>query len=181
MWRAFQFDLMRSIKGKTILVIDDDPAMLRALKRVLSGQGAVVSSATWVGEVMERICDQQGCLDLVITDLRLPVLGGESILAAVKASLPKVPVIVITAFGSPELQAQCLANGADEFLEKPLDTRQLVAAIDRVFLKRKPGSKRKVRQRKRLWMSEAAVAGNESLSQPMLADAPPAALVKTLT
>jgi DNA-binding NtrC family response regulator len=161
---------MTSINGKSILVIDDNAAMLRALKKVLSSEGGVVSIASWVGEVMERLTDKQGCFDLIITDLRMPVLGGQSILGAVKAALPEVPVIVITAFGSPELQAECLEKGAAAFLEKPLDTPQLLAAIDRVFLTRRPRGKRGGRRERRLWKPKASASGNQTL--PRLACPP---------
>jgi DNA-binding NtrC family response regulator len=124
---------MTSIKGKSILIVDDDDAVLRALKKVLSGEGAVVASASWAGEVMERLADNQGHFDLIITDLRMPILNGRSFLGAVKAALPEVPVIVLTAFGSTEIEAECLGKGAAAFLEKPLDTPQLLAAIERVF------------------------------------------------
>jgi two-component system, NtrC family, response regulator AtoC len=130
---------MRRIEGKSILVIDDDKAMLRALNKVLTGEGGIVSSASWVGEVMEKLSDEQGCFDLIITDLRMPVLGGRSILGAVRASLPEVPVIVITAFGTPELRAECQQRGAAAFLEKPIDTAQLLTAIDRAFSTRREG------------------------------------------
>jgi DNA-binding NtrC family response regulator len=132
---------MTKIKEKAILIVDDDAAMLRALSKVLSGEGAVVASANWAGEVMERLADNQGHFDLIITDLRMPILKGQSILRAVKAALPEVPVIVMTAFGSPEVEAECLEKGAAAFLEKPLDTPQLLAAIERVFSAPKPSRK----------------------------------------
>jgi DNA-binding NtrC family response regulator len=132
---------MTNIKAKSILIVDDDAAMLRALSKVLTGEGAVVASASWAGEVMERLADNQGHFDLIITDLRMPILNGKSILGAVRTALPKVPVIVMTAFGSPEVEAECLDKGAVAFLEKPLDTSQLLAAIDGVFSMRKPGRK----------------------------------------
>lgn len=136
---------MTTINGKSILVIDDDAALLRALSKVLSGEGAVVASANWADEVMERLAEKQGGFDLIITDLRMPILNGQSILGAVKSALPRMPVIVITAFGSPELEAECLDKGAAAFLEKPIDTPELLAAIERVLSRRKPGSKRGVR------------------------------------
>ena len=129
---------MTNIRQKSILIVDDDAAMLRALNKVLSGEGAVVASASWAGEVMERLADNQGHFDLIITDLRMPILNGQSILGAVKAALPEVPVIVMTAYGSPEVEAACLDKGAAAFLEKPLDTPQLLAAIERVFAAPKP-------------------------------------------
>ena len=135
---------MNNINEKAILIIDDDAAMLRALSKVLSGEGAVVASASWAGEIMERLADNQGHFDLIITDLRMPILNGNSVLGAVKAALPEVPVIVMTAFGSPEVEAECLEKGAAAFLEKPLDTPQLLAALERVFSTSKA--------RRKLWL-----------------------------
>jgi DNA-binding NtrC family response regulator len=135
---------MNNINEKAILIIDDDAAMLRALSKVLSGEGAVVASASWAGEIMERLADNQGHFDLIITDLRMPILNGKSVLGAVKAALPEVPVIVMTAFGSPEVEAECLEKGAAAFLEKPLDTPQLLAALERVFSTSKA--------RRKLWL-----------------------------
>ncbi len=124
---------MVSINGKSILIIDDDAAVLRALKKVLSAEGAQVTSASGAGEAMEHLTDKPARIDLIITDLRMPILNGQSVLRAVKAALPEVPVIVITAYGSPEKQSECWKDGAAAFLEKPLDTPQLLTAIDGVF------------------------------------------------
>jgi len=124
---------MPNIKAKSILIVDDDPALLRALTKVLTAEGAVVANASWAGEVMERLADHQGHFDLIITDLRMPILNGKSVLGAVRKALPEVPVIVMTAYGSPEVEAECLDKGAAAFLEKPLDTPQLLAAIEDAF------------------------------------------------
>jgi DNA-binding NtrC family response regulator len=147
---------MNNVNKKTILIIDDDAAMLRALNKVLSGEGAVVASASWAGEIMERLADNQGHFDLIITDLRMPILNGRSVLGAVKAALPEVPVIVMTAFGSPEVEAECLEKGAAAFLEKPLDTPQLLAALERVFSTSKA--------RRKLWLRRPRGLGKPKAS-----------------
>jgi DNA-binding NtrC family response regulator len=121
------------IDNKSILIIDDDAAVLRALNKVLTAEGAKVMNAYWAGEAIAQINNSLQQLDLIITDLRMPVLGGQTILDAVGVALPQVPVIVITAFGNPQIRAECLAAGAAAFLEKPLDTPQLLTAIKRVF------------------------------------------------
>jgi DNA-binding NtrC family response regulator len=134
---------MPKLEAKSILIVDDDAPMLRALSKVLAAEGAEVASASWAGEVMERLADHHGHFDLIITDLRMPILNGKSVLGAVRAALPQVPVIVMTAYGSPEVKAECLDKGAAAFLEKPLDTPQLLAAIERVLFapppNREPG------------------------------------------
>jgi DNA-binding NtrC family response regulator len=154
--------VMKSILGKSILVIDDDAAMLRALGKVLSSEGAVVATASWVGELMERLAEKQGSVDLIITDIRMPVMDGRSILRAVKAALPEVPVIVITAFATPEARAECEAAGAADFLEKPLDTPQLLAAIERALSQ---GTAHRGGEGRRFWglrRKKAPSQGNET-------------------
>ena len=153
---------MNNVNKKTILVIDDDAAMLRALSKVLSGEGAVVASARWAGEIMERLADNQGHFDLIITDLRMPILNGKSVLGAVKTALPEVPVIVMTAFGSPEVEAECLEKGAAAFLEKPLDTPQLLAAINGVFAAQKPARKWGLRRPRGLRKPKASTSEKQT-------------------
>jgi CheY-like chemotaxis protein len=138
---------MTSLNGKSVLIIDDDAAMLRALNKVLSGEGAVVTSSCWVGGAMEHLTNKAKQFDLILTDLRMPFFGGRTIVGAVAVAFPQVPVIVLTAFGSPELQAQCLRLGAAAFLEKPLDTPQLLAVIQGVLSSLRPGSTRRAGRR----------------------------------
>lgn len=129
---------MTSISAKRILIIDDDAAMLRALYKVLSGEGAVVASASWAGEAMDHLTRGLEHFDLIITDIRMPILGGRTILGAVAVALPHVPIIVITAFGSAELKEECLRKGAAAFLEKPLDTAQLLRVIEDALASSEP-------------------------------------------
>ena len=132
--------LVLSIKGKSVLIIDDDAAMLRALNRVLRGEGAMVTNASRADEAMAHLAEKSERFDLIITDLRMPVVDGRAILGAVTVAVPQVPVIIVTAFGSPELKSECLRDGATDFLEKPLDTGELLGAIEHAFSKQKQDS-----------------------------------------
>jgi CheY-like chemotaxis protein len=119
---------MSSLRNKTVLVVDDDAGLLRALSKVLTSEGANVTAAVWGGEAVDHLETRNGQFDLVITDLRMPVVNGSNILTAVKSAFPRVPVIVITALGSPDVRSKCLALGATAFLEKPLEAGTLLAA-----------------------------------------------------
>jgi DNA-binding NtrC family response regulator len=125
---------MKTICNKSILVVDDDARMLRALDKVLTGEGAVVTRAAWAGDAIEILTERRNQFDLVITDLRMPFVSGLTAVFAIKKIFPNLPVIVLTAFGSPDVKAECLRQGAAAFLEKPLDTKQLLHVIDNVFL-----------------------------------------------
>jgi CheY-like chemotaxis protein len=124
---------MAEIRDKSILVVDDDPSMLRALGKILSSEGAAVTCAEWAGDAIEVLTQRQNEIDLVITDLRMPFLTGITLVYAIRKTFPALPVIVLTAFGGPDLEAACLAEGAAAFLEKPVNTAQLLAAIGRVL------------------------------------------------
>jgi CheY-like chemotaxis protein len=65
-----------SIRNKSILVIDDDTNMLRALKKVLSSEGASVTCAEWAGDAIDLLTERRTQIDLVITDLRMPLVSG---------------------------------------------------------------------------------------------------------
>jgi len=118
------------LAGKAVLIIDDDPGMLRALEKVLGREGCIVSRATWVRNGIEQLRDHPTPFDLVITDLRMPMASGMTILQAMRIAHPTVPVIVITAFGSPDLQEDWwLEQGAAAYLEKPLDSARLLQAV----------------------------------------------------
>ena len=123
---------MTNIHNKSILIVDDDQGMLRALDKVLTSEGAVVTSVDWGGDAVE-ILAQQKHIDLVITDLRMPLVSGISLLRAMRNSFSSIPIIVLTAFGSPEAKAACTELGAAVLLEKPLDSARLLAAIGEVL------------------------------------------------
>jgi CheY-like chemotaxis protein len=124
---------MNSVNGKSILVVDDDAALLRAVSKVLSAEGATVTAVACPEEALRHVEGNQRGFDLVIIDLCMPNVSGLSVLAAAKAALPDVPLMVITAFGNAEVRAQCLRAGAAAFLEKPLDTMTLLAWVARVL------------------------------------------------
>jgi len=80
---------MTSVYGKCILVIDDDQAMLRALGKVLGGEGAVVTTACHAGEAVLHLTNRRERFDLVITDLRMPVVGGVGVPATAASVEPR--------------------------------------------------------------------------------------------
>ena len=130
---------MKNIHDKSILIVDDDTRMLRALKKVLAGEGCTVTCATWVVDAVEILTERKKQIDLVITDLRMPFVTGITGVYAIHKMLPELPVIVLTAFGSPDVKAECLRQGARAFLEKPLDTAHLLGVVEEIFASRTPG------------------------------------------
>jgi two-component system response regulator HydG len=128
---------MKKLHNKSILVIDDDAGMLSALDKVLTSEGADVICAPWAGDALEILTARDRKVDLVITDLKMPMLTGLTVVYSVHKVFPALPVIVLTAFGSPAVRAECMSQGASAFLEKPLDTPELLTAIDGVLSSQK--------------------------------------------
>jgi DNA-binding NtrC family response regulator len=114
------------------LVVDDDQGMLRAMTKVLASEGMQVTSVSDPVAVVKRLADSEKRFDLVITDMRMPMFSGRGVLALTSA-LPKLPVIVITAFGGADVEAQTLGLGAFAFLEKPVSAAQLREVVRRAL------------------------------------------------
>jgi DNA-binding NtrC family response regulator len=129
--------MTKKLHDKSVLIVEDNQGMLRALDKVLTGEGAVVTCAAWAGDAMDVLTARKKQFDLVITDLQMPFVTGITVVYAIHKISPALPVIVLTAFGSPDVEAECLRQGAAAFLEKPLNTPQLLDVIERVFASQK--------------------------------------------
>lgn len=125
---------MKKLHDKSVLIVDDDTRMLRALEKVLTGEGATVSVAQWAGDALDFLTARQHQVDLVIADLRMPFVSGMTVVYAIHKIFPDLPILVLTAFGSPDVKVECLRQGAAAFLEKPLNTAELLEEIERVFV-----------------------------------------------
>jgi len=114
-----------------ILVVDDDLRIQRLLHRLLSAEGYVVHSAS-SGTGMRRALDEKR-FDLVILDLRLP--GGEDGLSLAQdlRATSDVSLIMLTGKGEPVDKVVGLELGADDYVTKPFDRRELVARIRSVL------------------------------------------------
>jgi DNA-binding NtrC family response regulator len=123
---------MQKILNKKILIIDDDERFLRALGKTLRSEGAEVAATQWPVEAIDILFETEK-MDLVITDLRMPVVNGGMLLHSIRLMSPDLPLIVLTAFASAETRVEALRQGATAFLEKNLTTADLFAAIEKVF------------------------------------------------
>jgi DNA-binding NtrC family response regulator len=124
--------IMEELKDKSVLVVDDDPGMLRAMIKVLANEGMQVTGVSDPVAVVKELADSERRFDLLITDLRMPTFSGRGVLALASA-LPELPVIIITAFGGPDVEAQTARLGAFAFLEKPVTAAQLVQVVKRAL------------------------------------------------
>jgi CheY-like chemotaxis protein len=111
-----------------ILVIDDDAIFSRYLAEVLQHLG---HEAEWVTDgflAFER-CLRNG-YDLVICDVRMPLILGTELVAEIRRDLPNLPIVLISAFADDQLKAQAQARGA-WLLSKPFDAAVLGEVLER--------------------------------------------------
>ena len=131
--------------GKRLLVVDDDPDILRVLKANLELYGyEILPAASW--HAAQEILNVQ-LPDLIILDLTLPDGDGIDICRQVKAAYPKVPVIMLTARDRVSDKVMGLESGADDYIVKPFETLELTARV-KACLRRSepPGEKIVVRE-----------------------------------
>jgi two-component system cell cycle sensor histidine kinase/response regulator CckA len=123
----------------TLLLIDDDGAVRRALKVGLEELGYNVFEADSGRAGLAVVEDRHHELDAVLLDLVMPGLSGAETFARLKRASPELPVLLCTGFASDADCQELLAQGARGMLRKPLGLRELAGAIARVLPKRAPG------------------------------------------
>ena len=110
-----------------ILLVEDRASLRRMLARALAGEGHEVVTAADGEAAMARL--EEGGLDLVLTDLKLPRASGLEVLAASRAAHPDLPVVVLTAYGTVRSAVEAMRLGAIDFLEKPVEIDQLFGLV----------------------------------------------------
>src|SRR6478672_5510090 len=118
-----------------ILVVDDDSHVARTLLDVLSQNGFQGTRADSGEAALEML--GKSTYDLVLLDVRMPGLNGFDTCVRIRENHgPALPVIILTAFGDPTSVKKGYEAGADDFLQKPIDTSHLVLKV-RAFLRLK--------------------------------------------
>jgi two-component system, OmpR family, KDP operon response regulator KdpE len=117
-----------------ILVVDDDPAILRALHRNLTARGYEVTSCESGEEALRAVAERVP--DLVILDLMLPGMSGADVCREIRAE-SAVPILVLSARGEERAKVHALDLGADDYLTKPFGMDELLARV-RALLRRLP-------------------------------------------
>ncbi|MDB5100206.1 MAG: Response regulator of zinc sigma-54-dependent two-component system [Cyanobacteria bacterium RYN_339] len=119
-----------------VLVVDDDILNLDLINLRLQAHGFESECVETGQEGLER--GLSGGFDAVLLDLRLPDLDGTEVLAGLRRKLPHLPVIVMTAHGSPIVRSQVLALGATTYMLKPVRRQELIDALEAALGKRAP-------------------------------------------
>ncbi|HEX9942764.1 MAG TPA: sigma-54 dependent transcriptional regulator [Thermoanaerobaculia bacterium] len=114
-----------------ILIVEDRDSLRRMLERALGQEGYEVAAAA-DGRAGIRLLEERP-FDLVLTDLKLPDVSGLEVLAASRTAQPRVPVVVLTGYGTVGTAVEAMKLGAYDFLEKPLEIDDLSRLIERAI------------------------------------------------
>lgn len=116
-----------------ILVVDDSEDMLEVLRRNLTLCGYKTYTVSSVEEAIKML--DATLIDLVITDLKMPGVGGLELIKHVRANFKNIEVLVITGFPSIQGAVDAVKTGAEEYLAKSFTDEELYAAVERAFNK----------------------------------------------
>ena len=117
-------------KGR-ILIVEDRDSLRRMLELALGQEGYEVVTAADGGAARRLLAEHP--FDFVLTDLKLPDVSGIEVLEASRAAQPRVPVVVLTGYGTVGTAVEAMKLGAYDFLEKPFEIDDLARLIERAI------------------------------------------------
>ena len=140
--------------SSTVLIVDDEETARSFVHGALSDAGYEAIEAGDLAAARQAI--KTGAADIVLLDVVLPDGSGLSLLEQIERENPSPPVILITAFGEVDIAVEAMKQGAQDFLQKPLDLERLISAVERasevVSLRRELALLRKSSQDQYEWI-----------------------------
>ena len=113
---------------KSILIVDDDKAILRSLRKILEAKGYDVDTAKTGREALER--SEAGFFNLALLDIKLPDMEGTELLTRMRRETPRMMKIMVTGHPSLENAVEALNLGADAYIVKPVDPDELLEVVE---------------------------------------------------
>ncbi|WP_208726628.1 sigma-54-dependent transcriptional regulator [Corallococcus terminator] len=120
------------LKGH-VLLVDDDPALLKVLGALLTQAGLTPHPASNARDALALLARRP--IDVVLSDVRMPGMSGLELLAEVGRGWPDVPVLLMTAHGTVPLAVEAMKAGAADFVLKPFDREELLFSLHKALLR----------------------------------------------
>jgi len=117
-----------------ILVVDDEKVIRDGCHRILTGKGYEAATVENGQQAMDLLSRE--IVDLILLDLKMPVMSGEEVLEKTRSTYPDIPVIIITGHGTIDTAVECMKNGAYDFITKPFQIDQFLLTINRAAERR---------------------------------------------
>ena len=116
---------------RQVLIVDDEPKMQRILEIMLKQMGHNALLANNGQEALEII--KVNCVDLVVSDLQMPVMNGMELLKKLREQAIDIPCIIITAYGTVQTAVEAMKHGAIDYIIRPFDVHAVELSINRAL------------------------------------------------
>ncbi len=147
-----------------ILIAEDDADMRELLEEILTDAGFETIAAANGRFALAHVENEQEQIDLVLTDVQMPELKGDELLAKVRQTRAVTPVIVITAFGSVENAVEMVKKGAFSYLTKPFATKDLLEVV-RAALAQTEAARAQARLRREIASNEKIIGASRPIRE----------------
>lgn len=119
-----------------VLLVDDEPQMLIAMREALRSEGLAIETASSAREALSVLRGAE--FDLIVTDMRMPEMTGLELLRECAMAIPRAKLVMVTAYGTVEQAVEAMKLGAFDYLLKPFSASQLKAVVTRALESSRP-------------------------------------------
>lgn len=119
--------------GQSVMVVDDDEALVFLLKRLLTRKGYCVITFTDPLQALAQLRDSSFTCDLLVTDYNMPGYSGVDLLRDVQLFRPDLPVALASGYVTPDIEREAVAAGARALIHKPNDVDELCATVQKLI------------------------------------------------
>jgi DNA-binding NtrC family response regulator len=116
------------MKTKRVLVIDDEQIVLDSIRKILKNEDCEIDVSLSGREGLDLALNRH--YDVVLTDIRMPDIGGMRVLRDIKRAKPSLPVVMITGYATVQSAVQAMHLGAMEYIEKPFTPEKIVEVVN---------------------------------------------------
>jgi len=149
------------VKKQRVLVIDDEQIVLDSVKKILASENYEIDLAQSSRQGLEWAMGRD--YDIVLSDIRMPEIGGMRILREIKRSKPALPVVIITGYATVQSAVQAMKLGAENYIEKPFTPDTLAEAVKKALAKaqtREPEPQELIHREEMIRVLERAAVDN---------------------
>ena len=116
-----------SKEQNTVLIVDDERSIRVSLRTILSGLGFEIFEAARGEEALSLVRTAE--FDAVLLDINMPGMGGIDVCRVMRKNSPRLPIVMLTVQGSEDKKVEALDAGADDYITKPFQLRELIARL----------------------------------------------------
>jgi CheY-like chemotaxis protein len=120
-----------------ILIAEDDEPVRRFVKRALELDGHQVETAEDGAAALDRLIAEEGAFDLLLSDIRMPMMDGIALALQVARDFPGLPILLMTGFADQRERAHDLMAIVEDVITKPFSLAEIRAAVNSIIAKRK--------------------------------------------